>query len=69
VARRRVASLASLGSVPSLALRYLLQQRGVTSVLIGTTRLDHLEQNLEAIAARPLSAAELTLIDDHMLVA
>jgi aryl-alcohol dehydrogenase-like predicted oxidoreductase len=68
-ARRHVASLASLGPVRSLALQYLLQRRGVTSVLIGTTRLDHLEQNLEAIAARPLSAAELTLIDDHMLVA
>ena len=44
------------------ALRFVLQQEGVGLVLVGMTGRRHLEENLKALAAPPLSDREMALI-------
>lgn len=46
-----------------LALTWLLRDQRVTSVLIGVSRLDQLQENIAAIHAAPLSQAELQEIE------
>jgi len=41
---------------PEIALRFTLSQPGIHTAIIGTTRVDHLQQNLQAAAHGPLPA-------------
>lgn len=50
-------------SLPQLALAWALREGGVTSVLIGASRVSQIEENVLALNAAPLSAEELTEID------
>ena len=43
----------------STLLRAVAQRRGVDAILVGTTRRDHLDENLAALAAPPLGDAEM----------
>lgn len=42
---------------PEMALRYTLMQPGVSSAIIGTTRIDNAKKNIEAVSRGPLPAA------------
>jgi L-glyceraldehyde 3-phosphate reductase len=57
LARRRDQSLAQL------ALAWCLRDERITSVLIGASRVEQIEENLRSLAAGPLSAAELEEIE------
>ncbi len=47
------------------ALRFVLQQEGVGLLLVGMTDRRHLEENLKALAASPLTDLEMALIRKH----
>ncbi|MEJ2085480.1 MAG: aldo/keto reductase [Acidobacteriota bacterium] len=48
------------GRAPAqVLLQAVLQRQGVDAVLVGTTRRDHLEENLAAVEATPLSEPEM----------
>lgn len=51
-------------SLAQLALSWCLREPAVTSVLVGASSLDQLDNNLGAVNAAPLEAAELTAIDE-----
>lgn len=51
-------------SLTSLALGWLLHNPAVTSVILGASRLEHLEQNLAAWDAGPLAPEVLAACDD-----
>jgi L-glyceraldehyde 3-phosphate reductase len=51
-------------SLPQLALAWALREGGVTSVLIGASRVSQIEENAAALAAGPLSSEELREIDE-----
>ena len=57
IAQRRGQSLAQM------ALAWALREGGVTSVLIGASRVSQIVENAAALEAAPLSAAELQEID------
>lgn len=61
VAERRGQSLAQM------ALAWCLKDPRVTSVIMGVSRLEQLEQNLEALAGPPFGDEELAEIDRHSL--
>jgi aryl-alcohol dehydrogenase-like predicted oxidoreductase len=44
------------------ALQFVLQQQGVSVVIAGASSPKHLQENLQALQAAPLTAAELTAI-------
>lgn len=48
---------------PEVALRFALFQPGVSSVLLGTQRLEHLRSGIEALARGPLPQETLTPLD------
>ena len=62
VERMRVIAEAHDASVAQVAIAWLLARRAVTSVIIGSTRLSQLEDNLKA-AVVALSAAEIAELD------
>ncbi|MFT9371488.1 aldo/keto reductase [Paenibacillus polymyxa] len=50
-------------TLPQMALTWALREDGVDSVLIGASRVGQIEENVLAIHADPLSAADLQEID------
>jgi aryl-alcohol dehydrogenase-like predicted oxidoreductase len=62
---QRLAELAEdLGlSLVQLALRWLLSRDHVTSVLLGASRPEHLQENIAAACGDPLDAQSLTVCD------
>lgn len=62
VERMRAIADAHHASVAQIAIAWLLARRAVTSVIIGSTRLTQLEDNLQAVAVT-LSAAEIAELD------
>ncbi|WKL84523.1 L-glyceraldehyde 3-phosphate reductase [Raoultella ornithinolytica] len=53
-------------SMAQMALSWLLKDRRVTSVLIGTSRPQQLEENVQALKNLTFSAEELSQIDQHV---
>jgi 1-deoxyxylulose-5-phosphate synthase len=51
-------------SLTRLAIRWVLSQPLVTSVILGASRLEHLNENLAALDDGPLSPAALAACDD-----
>ncbi|MDB5327370.1 MAG: aldo/keto reductase [Phycisphaerales bacterium] len=49
---------------PTIALRFTLSQPGVSSALVGTTRLANAQKNFEAVSQGPLSADVVTKLRD-----
>ncbi|WP_202566666.1 L-glyceraldehyde 3-phosphate reductase [Agreia sp. COWG] len=52
-------------TLAQLALTWVLRQPQVTSALVGASSVEQLDQNLDALNAAPLDAAELAAIDPH----
>ena len=50
-----------------MALAWLLQQKEVTSVLIGASKTQQILDNIKAISSAPLNEEELKLIDEISL--
>ena len=50
-----------------MALAWLLQQKEVTSVLIGASKTQQILDNIKAISSAPLTEEELKLIDEISL--
>lgn len=53
-------------SIAQMALSWLLKDRRVTSVLIGASRPQQLEENVQALKNLTFSAEELAQIDQHV---
>ncbi|QXW34972.1 L-glyceraldehyde 3-phosphate reductase [Raoultella ornithinolytica] len=53
-------------SMAQMALSWLLKDRRVTSVLIGASRPQQLEENVQALKNQTFSAEELAQIDQHV---
>ncbi|OBA06784.1 L-glyceraldehyde 3-phosphate reductase [Paenibacillus polymyxa] len=53
-------------TLPQMALTWALREGGVDSVLIGASRVGQIEENMQAVHAEPLSAADLQEIDHVM---
>ena len=51
-------------TMAQMAITWLLRDHRVTSVLVGVSRLEQLQENLQAASAAPLSAEELKKIDE-----
>ena len=56
-------------TLAQLALAWALRDARVTSVLIGASSTEQLEENLAAVGGPPLSAEELAAIDGHAVEA
>jgi L-glyceraldehyde 3-phosphate reductase len=56
-------------TLAQLALSWLLRDERVTSVLVGASSVEQLEQNLAAASAPPFTDAELRSIDRHAVEA
>jgi L-glyceraldehyde 3-phosphate reductase len=52
-------------SLAQLAIAWLLRDPRVTSALVGASSVAQLEDTLQALAAPPFAADELTAIDRH----
>lgn len=63
-ARARMQRIAALGDPTELALRHLLHHSGFSAVLFATTRLAHLEKNLRALEAPPLTGGDLAELEN-----
>jgi L-glyceraldehyde 3-phosphate reductase len=71
ITKERIVQLASLNemakerdqSLASMALSWILRHKGVSSVIIGASRLSQLEENLTVLKAPELTSSELSLID------
>ena len=63
VAKLKEVAAAAGRPLPRLALGWLLAQPAVTSVIVGASRLSHLEENLAALGDPPLSAQTLAACD------
>lgn len=50
-------------TLSQMALSWVLREGGVTSALIGVSRVSQVEENVKALEGAPLSAEELTEID------
>jgi 1-deoxyxylulose-5-phosphate synthase len=63
---KRLSELAnSLGmSLARFALRWVLQQQGITSVILGASKLEHLRENLAVLDDAPLPADALAACDE-----
>ena len=53
-------------SMAQMALSWLLKDNRVTSVLIGASRPEQLEENVQALSNLTFSAEELAQIDKHV---
>lgn len=53
-------------SLSQMSLSWALREGGVTSALIGVSRVSQIEENVKALEQAPLSAEELTEIDEVM---
>jgi aryl-alcohol dehydrogenase-like predicted oxidoreductase len=62
VERMRAIATAHDASVAQVALAWLLSRQGVTSVIVGATKLSQLDDNLKA-AAVTLTAAQIAELD------
>ena len=62
IASRRGQTLAQL------ALAWALRDERVTSLVIGASSVDQLEQNVAALENLPLSTEELASIDQHLTI-
>ncbi len=51
-------------SLAHMALAWVLRHETVTSALVGASRVQHVEEAVESLAGRELSAAELNRIDE-----
>lgn len=51
-------------TLPSLALNWLLHHTSADCVILGTSRIEHLESNLEACEEGPLSSDTIAAVDD-----
>jgi 1-deoxyxylulose-5-phosphate synthase len=51
-------------SLTRLAMRWVMDRPGVTSVILGASRLEHLQENLAALDDEPLSAETLAACDE-----
>jgi L-glyceraldehyde 3-phosphate reductase len=56
-------------SLAQMALAWALRDERVTSLVIGASRVEQLEQNVEALANRSFTAEELAAIDEHAVSA
>jgi L-glyceraldehyde 3-phosphate reductase len=70
VYRERATALSKIAhergqSLAQLALQWVLRRPEVTTALIGASSTGQLDHNLAALEFPPLTAAELTLIDEH----
>lgn len=54
-------------SLSQMSLSWALREGGVTSALIGVSRVSQIEENVKALEQAPLSAEELTEINEVML--
>lgn len=54
-------------TLAQLALTWVLRHSGVTSALVGASSVSQLDNNLNAVGAAPLSAAELVAIDEFAI--
>jgi len=52
-------------TLAQLALRWVLRDERITSALIGASSVVQLEQNVAALSAAPLTAAEIAAIEPH----
>ena len=64
VERLRAVVPASM-TMPELALRHILQHRGVSTVIPGMRKLRHVEQNLAVSGAAPLPAGLMAELKQH----
>ena len=55
-----------VSSMPELAIRYVLSERRLSTVLIGVSSLSHVEQALAAEALGPLSPEALAVLKSHV---
>lgn len=53
-------------SLSQMSLSWALREGGVTSALIGVSRVSQIEENVKALEQAPLLAEELTEIDEVM---
>jgi aryl-alcohol dehydrogenase-like predicted oxidoreductase len=60
----RVKRVRRFGTPGDVSLRYLAQHEGITSVLLATTRLAHLNEDLQGLKSPPFSADEMRAIDE-----
>jgi L-glyceraldehyde 3-phosphate reductase len=51
-------------TLAQMAIAWLLKDRRVTSVLVGASRVEQLEENLRALDSAPFSEDELQRIQD-----
>ena len=58
------ASLPEASEMAGIALRFAVFAPGVTCVLVGGTRIDHLQDNIAAVERGPLPASILARIDE-----
>ena len=64
-AAREFAALAPAGTAPAqLALRWIIQQRGITTVIPGARNVTQARQNASAAALPPLTSDQLRSIED-----
>jgi aryl-alcohol dehydrogenase-like predicted oxidoreductase len=54
-------------SLTRLAIRWVMDRPGITSVILGASRLEHLQENLAALDDPPLSAETLAACDEIWL--
>ena len=54
-------------SLAEMALAWVLRQKAVTSVLIGASKKEQIEQNLKCVNAAPFTEDELKRIDEIAL--
>jgi aryl-alcohol dehydrogenase-like predicted oxidoreductase len=66
MARKRAERVSAFGPEPQIALRYVAHHPAITSVLMATTRTAHLEENLRAMSAPPLSESEIARIEEPL---
>lgn len=64
VIRLREIAAAAGRALTRLSIGWLLQQAGVTSVIIGASQIEHLQENLAALDDPPLSPESLAACDE-----
>ena len=59
-----ISTIIGTGSIEKVAIKYLYENPYISSVAFGTTRAEHLMQNISAIKGASLGAAEITALDN-----
>ncbi len=52
-------------TLPQMALRFILSNPAVSTIIVGMRKLDHVRQNIAMSDAGPLDAALLRTLKDH----